>query len=101
MSDFEKECSLEQSPGSFQPGLSKLLTFLYTKICCLDYKAADLSLVPVISDQLLREWAEGSSGFENANVGLLGKKALDLLCLKVAAEVSIRLLDFTLSSVAL
>lgn len=87
MSDFEKECSLEQSPGSFQPGIDWLLNFL-NSFKFVDYKAADLSLVPVISDQLLREWAEGVSGFDNANVGLLGKKALDLLCLKVAAEVS-------------
>jgi hypothetical protein len=43
----------------------------------------------VISDQLLREWAESPSGFENANVGLLGKKALDLLCLKTSAEARI------------
>ncbi|KAI6241020.1 hypothetical protein M3Y99_00413100 [Aphelenchoides fujianensis] len=67
LSDFEKECSLEQSPRSFQ-----------------NESKTDLSLVPVISDQLLRDWADG--GFENANAGLLGKKALDLLCVKTAAE---------------
>ncbi|KAI6188041.1 hypothetical protein M3Y98_00310800 [Aphelenchoides besseyi] len=67
LSDFEKERSLEQSPRSFHNELK-----------------TDLSLVPVISDQLLRDWADG--GFENANIGMLGKKALDLLCAKGVAE---------------
>ncbi|KAI6235528.1 hypothetical protein M3Y95_00061100 [Aphelenchoides besseyi] len=67
LSDFEKERSLEQSPRSFH-----------------NESKTDLSLVPVISDQLLRDWADG--GFENANIGMLGKKALDLLCAKGVAE---------------
>ena len=45
----------------------------------------DLALVPVISDGLLREWAD--SGFDNSNAGLLGKKALDLLCARTTADV--------------
>lgn len=61
---------------------------MYLVFLVLDFRT-DLSLVPVISDQLLREWSESSCGFENANVGLLGKKALDLLSLKNAAEVCV------------
>ncbi|CAD5221572.1 unnamed protein product [Bursaphelenchus xylophilus] len=68
--DFEKECSLEQSP------------------CSLSSESkTDLSLIPVISDQLLKNWSDGEGGgFDKADVGLLGKKALDLLYLKNSAE---------------
>ncbi|KAI6214989.1 hypothetical protein M3Y94_00332800 [Aphelenchoides besseyi] len=63
LSDFEKERSLEQSPRSFH-----------------NESKTDLSLVPVISDQLLRDWADG--GFENANIGMLGKKSIGFVVCK-------------------